>query len=126
MAVKQPRYQHGEYIDLDWDACEPDALYVRGHVEPEEFAQAFNRYHFEPDEPQAPIPDPSAVVYEYGRWAIGTDYMEGGWRHYLKTYPVSGAGRFPITSVKPAVMERDLAAVKAYLLTASSTLSEEN
>jgi hypothetical protein len=103
-ARKKPMYERGDYIYLNWEDT-PREEYVRGHVTSEEFAAAFNAYHWGDDVYQAP--PPASVKHEYARWEMSGygEYGNGG--RVMATHSTPGPGKFPITTVPYGVMWPD-------------------
>jgi hypothetical protein len=82
-----------EYLDLHWPDGEPDALFVRGHVTPDEF-----RAIVTPEwEDAAIIPTFDAPVQRWGAWRMNGQDEDGNPRRSLFTYPERGRGMFPVT-----------------------------
>jgi len=83
-----PGELHGEVMDLVWDSWCPDALYVRGHMEPEEATEALEHFY---GYDGFRLRDP---VKAWARWSCepGPD----GCGQVLRDYNEPGRGRFPV------------------------------
>lgn len=77
-----------QYIDLSWPDY-PVNYYVKGHVTPEEFANAV-RHHEGEVEYETP-------VHVYALWAQTGNSRENDWTAELMEFDTPGRGRFKVT-----------------------------
>jgi len=80
-------YHDSEVMHLSWDSWMPDALYVRGHMDPLDANVTLTEFYGDDDWQW------STPVAKFGRWSMGHG-PEGG--QGLLEYWDPGAGRFPI------------------------------
>jgi|GEM_PF-1990307 hypothetical protein len=95
-------YEHGEYMDLETEHGDSyDSEYiVRGHVTPDEHAEAVRVFWDETYGEDPPETDPPRR--RWARWsAMGTLTRNDGWRE-LSLYCEPGRGRFPVTVAEHA------------------------
>lgn len=77
-------------MNLNWEDM-PDALYVRGHMSPEDASRALRDYYGHEFIYETPAPC-------FGRWS--TEAGLDGCGHVLRTYREAGRGRFAIMEAR--------------------------
>lgn len=83
---------HGEFIPLHWEYSDPSSYYVRGHVEPIDFAEAVASYY--DADVGLGLVDEHGVEHAWARW-IPTP--NGDADYVISDVPAKGRGCFAVT-----------------------------
>ena len=89
--------KHGEYIPLVWDCGNPDAYYIRGHIDEQE---ALGVLEDEGEMLDGKLESGNAIGkarHVYARWSMQGDAPQGC-TSVLREYNNPGRGRFKVTA----------------------------
>lgn len=88
--MRQPKYTYGQIIPLNWEG-KPDALFIKGHMEPHDAKALFD--YGSGDDFRFRTP-----VKAWARWSCEPN--PDGFGQVLRDYDEPGPGRFPVMRVE--------------------------